>query len=227
MSRILIPAKSPDDWKRFLADERHWKSGYSARSLAHCWHSASGLPREIVAVLDTAPPLANAELLLAIPEHQVGLPGGGRPSQTDLWLLLRTPKALVSMAVEGKVSEPFGPTVGEWLGVDLPELVGNKQRRLRGLCEIVGLSSAARELRYQLLHRTASAVLEARRFLAAHAVMLVHSFSQQDLWYDDFERFVIALGGRPEKERLIHIASRDAPSLHLAWVRGEAKYLES
>jgi hypothetical protein len=133
---------------------------------------------------------------------------------------------LVSVAVEGKVSEPFGPTIGEWLGPDSPELVSNKQCRLRGLCEIVGLSTAAPELRYQLLHRTASAVLEARRFLADHAVMLVHSFNQHDLWYDDFERFVVALGGRPEKGRLIHIAGRDAPTLYLAWARGDAKYLE-
>lgn len=227
MPRILIPAASADDWKRFLADERHWKTGYSARSLAHCWHACSGLPPEIEAALATEPVFANAELLVAIPEHQVALPGGGRSSQTDLWLLLRTPSALASVAVEGKVAEPFGPTVGEWLGEDVEEPAANKHRRLRGLCEILGLSTAAPELRYQLLHRTASAVLEARRFLAAHAVMLVHSFSQQDLWYDDFERVVVALGGHAEKGRLISIPNRGGPTLHLGWVRGNAKYLES
>lgn len=227
MSRILIPAGSADDWKRFLADERHWKTGYSARSLAHCWHACQGLPPEIDAVLATAPVFANSELLLAIPEHQVALPGGGRPSQTDLWLLLRTPSALASIAVEGKVSEPFGPTVGEWLGAGVEEPGANKQRRLSGLCDILGLRTAAPELRYQLLHRTASAVLEARRFLAAHAVMLVHSFSQQDLWYDDFERLVAALGGQAGKGRLIAIPGQEGPTLHLGWVRGDARFLES
>ncbi|HEU4564653.1 MAG TPA: hypothetical protein VFS05_08400 [Gemmatimonadaceae bacterium] len=171
--------------------------------------------------------LAQSELLLAIPEHKVPLPGGGRPSQTDLWLLLRTPNTLASVAVEGKVAERFGPTVGEWLGEGGEEGNQNKARRLRGLCEILGIPSAGRDLRYQLLHRTASAIIEARRFLAAHAVMLVHSFSQQDAWYEDFERFAVALGAQPEKGRLVQIPGRAEPTLHIGWVRGHADFLRS
>lgn len=227
MTPILIPARSADDWKHFLADERHWKTGYSARALAHCWQATGGLPPEVEAILRTAPVLAQSELLLAIPEHQVPLSGGGRPSQTDLWLLLRTPAALASVAVEGKVAEPFGPTVSEWLGDGGEEASPNKARRLAGLCEELGLLRAAPHLRYQLLHRTASAIIEARRFLAAHAVMLVHSFSQEDAWYEDFERFVIALGAQPEKGKLVQIPQRVAPSLHVGWVRGHADFLKS
>jgi hypothetical protein len=44
-------------------------------------------------------------------------------------------------------------------------------------------------VRYQLLHRTASAVIEAERFGARHAVMLVHSFTEENLWFDDFAEF--------------------------------------
>lgn len=227
MAHILIPARSADDWKQFLADERHWKTGYSARSLAHCWHASAGMPPEISAILQTAPIFGQSEFLLAIPEHQVALPGGGRPSQTDLWLLLRTPAALASIAVEGKVAEPFGPTVGEWLGEDGEGSNTNKRRRLDGLCELLGLSGAAPDLRYQLLHRTASAVLEARRFLAAHAVMLVHSFSQEDAWYSDFERFARALGAEPEKGKLAVVSGRTGPTLHLGWVRGDAAHLSA
>jgi hypothetical protein len=227
MAPILIPTRSADDWKQFLADERHWRTGYSARSLAQCWHAAAGLPPEIQAVLHSTPLFAQAELLLAIPEHRVALPGSGRPSQTDLWLLLRTPAALASVAVEGKVAEPFGPTIGEWLGDGGEAANPNKSRRLKGLCELLGLASAAPELRYQLLHRTASAVIEARRFLAAHAVMLVHSFSQQDAWYDDFERFARALDAEPAKGKLTVVPGRTGPTLHLGWVRGDAAHLSS
>ena len=35
------------------------------------------------------PALREAEFLLAIPEHEVPLPGGIRPSQNDLWVLAR------------------------------------------------------------------------------------------------------------------------------------------
>ena len=36
------------------------------------------------------------------------------------------------------------------------------------------------DARYQLVHRTVSALIEARRFAARHAVMLVHLFGERD-----------------------------------------------
>jgi hypothetical protein len=48
-------------------------------------------------------------------QHQVPLDGGSRPSQNDIWALARASMGLVPIAVEGKVPEPFGPTLSEWL----------------------------------------------------------------------------------------------------------------
>jgi hypothetical protein len=53
-------------------------------------------------------------LLLAIPEYKVSLPGWGAASQNDIFCLARTQHGLVSIMVEGKVNEPFGPLVKEW-----------------------------------------------------------------------------------------------------------------
>jgi hypothetical protein len=222
VSTILIPSKTAEDWRQFLADEGHWRTGYSARSLAHCWHDAAGFPVSVTQALATAPVLADAEILLAIPEHQVPLPGGARPSQTDLWVLARTRTGLTSIAVEGKVSEPFGPTVGEWLA----NASEGKRRRLAYLRDLLNLPDPVPpNLRYQLLHRTASALIEARRFFAAHAVMLVHSFSQSDEWFADFAQFTEALGASAAKGKMVPVPDRAEPTLHLAWVRGELQYL--
>jgi len=224
MSSILIPASGPDDWARFLADPGHWRSGYSAKCLACCWHAANGdFPPEIRTVLRTSPLLATAEILVAIPEHQVRIPGSGRASQTDLWILARTDAALASIAVEGKVAEPFGETVGDWLSDES----ANKQTRLKGLAEILGVETIPGDIRYQLVHRTASAVLEARRFLASHAVMLVHSFSQHDQWFEDFRHFVMMLGGSPRKDSLVVIPTSSGPTLHVGWVRGAEQFLSA
>jgi len=38
---LLIPTKGPSCWKQFLAKEKHWKAGYSAMALAHCWEEAT------------------------------------------------------------------------------------------------------------------------------------------------------------------------------------------
>jgi len=49
-------------------------------------------------------------------------------------------------------------------------------------------------LRYQLFHRSASALLEADRYHADTALLLVHSFSPDDAGFADFAAFLRALG---------------------------------
>ena len=80
-------------------------------------------------------------------------------------------------------------------------------------------------IRYQLLHRTASALIEAERFGAEHAVMLVHSFSQTSEWFHDYAAFVTLLGGKSAENIVTSVGSCAGIQLHLAWVRGNASYL--
>ena len=136
MSKILIPTQSAEDWKQFLAKpEKHWKSGYSARTIAYCWQEADGLPDEVRSVLTQEPAFEGLETLIAIPEHKVMLQGGSRPSQTDAWVIARTKTSLVSIAVEGKVSGSFGPTMAEW-GINPSD---GKLKRLHFLRSVLGL----------------------------------------------------------------------------------------
>jgi hypothetical protein len=65
MAHIYVPSVGAESWRSLLADpEKHWKTGFSAKTLAHAWESAGGLPPEISRLFG-----ANAELLLALPEH--------------------------------------------------------------------------------------------------------------------------------------------------------------
>jgi Domain of unknown function (DUF6946)/HD domain len=158
------------------------------------------------------------ELLLALPEHEVPLPGGTRPSQTDLFVLARTPAHdLVAIAVEGKAEEPFGDqTVAEWRAEESP----GRPKRLDYLLDVLGLpdDESLAPIRYQLLHRTASAVIEARRFGARHAVMLVHSFSASDAWFGDFAAFASLYGVSAAKASTLRAQQLDDVALHLGWV---------
>lgn len=84
MSRIYVPSTGPGSWQAMLADPvKHWRIGYSARTLANCWELSNGLPPEIAAMFD-----GPCDLLLAFPEHKVPLSGGGRDSQSDVLPLL-------------------------------------------------------------------------------------------------------------------------------------------
>jgi hypothetical protein len=220
VKKIYIPTSSPEQWAQFLSvPVKHWRQGYSARTLAYSWQEADDFPPEVVAIL--LPQFPSVELLLALPEHQVPLPGGSRPSQNDIWVLARSEKNLISIAVEGKVSEPFGPTVQEWQ--ETPS--SGKSERLAYLLNILGLSSVPGDIRYQLLHRTVSAIIEAQRFNATHAVMLVHSFSQSSEWFQDFSAFVSLMGGKASENHMVSVGTNSGVSLHLAWVRGNEVFL--
>ena len=105
MARILNFTSGPDDWKAPLADpEKHWRTGYSARTLAHCWEAAEGLPKEVANAFEGTDEALLCDLrpLLTVPEFEVPLPGGIRASQTDLFVLAQSAKRPVSIMVEGK-----------------------------------------------------------------------------------------------------------------------------
>lgn len=221
--RILVPTKSYGDWQRLLAKpDRHWKAGYSAMTLARAWEAAEpiGFPPEVKRVFDSndSPELKKLSLLLVIPEFQVNLPGGEHPSQTDVLAIAHGPEGLVVIAVEGKVDEEFGPTIGK----KHAEKSDGVEERLRFLLGYLDLPAAVPEsIRYQLLHRTASSLLIAEQFYARAAVMLVHSFSPSDRWFEDFEAFAALFGVKPRIGELVAVGKRQGISLYLGWCRGE------
>jgi len=146
-------------------------------SAAACWEESNPqLPSEISDVLEASGNklLTSLELLIAIPEWEVDLPGGNRPSQTDVFAITRNGLGLVVLCVEAKVDETFGPTLGE---KKADASVGQLERILYLERELGCASSLEDSIRYQLLHRTVSAIVTARSFHAGFAVMLVHSFS--------------------------------------------------
>jgi hypothetical protein len=237
MSKILIPSRGAEDWQRLLAEpEKHWRSGYSAKALAHCWEAAAGFPPSVHALFTDSrfDALHGLEMLLGIPEHRVPLPGGRRASQTDLFVLARAKDGLAAIAVEGKVAEPFGPLVREWIAPTPSSVEGEpdiapsegKQERLLFLCSNLGLAADdVAEARYQLVHRTVSALIEARRFAARHAVMLVHSFSERDDSLADYERFAAMLGADAKRDQLIAARAPGDVPLYLGWASGDPTYL--
>lgn len=229
MSKIYIPARSPDDWQRFLADpEKQWKKGYSARATAYAWHAVKGFPAEIMALFGDSglDEFKDLEVLQVIPEHKVSLPPTrGHPSQNDVFVLARTESGdLMSITVEAKVSESFDKNVGEWNR----DGSAGKRERLDFLRQKLGLETHdLEEIRYQLLHRLASAIIEAERFNAEYAVMVVQSFSQADEWFDDYERFLIQFDVKAQIGILYSLGVLSGVHVFSGWVRGDPLFLDA
>lgn len=187
--------QKPEDVIPHLAkQERDWRKGRSAYELAHAWVEADGIPAPVRDALEKSEDFRDAVILEGLFEKETDLGTRGRASQSDLLVLCRCKAGLGVIAVEGKVDETFGPLVKDWR-----DGAPGKERRLESLLEMLSIKTAdAAELRYQLIHRTAAALLEDRRYRAEAAMMLVHSFSPEAAGFDDFRRFTEVLGAPVE-----------------------------
>ncbi len=220
MSRFYAAASltaltRPEDTRPFLADpKRHWKKGYSAYELATSWIGAADIPAPVRDVLGTCPVSAQAKLITGFFERQTNLGTPGRPSQTDLLTHVWLPSGVGVIGVEGKCEESFGPIVREW------NTSPGRQARLAHLCAMLGLSiEVASSLRYQLIHRTAAALIEARAVKASSALMLVHSFSPRQTWFNDFADFSNAMSTPiGAKNRISAERTLSGVDIRLGWV---------
>lgn len=205
------PLGNPHDARAYLADPiKHWRPEHSAYELAHSWLGDADVPVEVDRLLVDA--FGEYEIVEGFFEKHTRLDDLPRASQTDLLLLLRTADGLAVVGIEAKAREGF----------DKP--VSNRrpnEERLAGLCEHLGLEVAdVQDLAYQLLHRTVATLLEAERYGATHALMLVQSFDPADASFDDYCRFAERLGlPGAELDRITGNTELRGVTLRLGWVR--------
>ena len=218
--RIYAPAAGLETWKSRLADpEKQWVRGKSAFETAVFWELGARTPRglhpQITALFDQDEIFRDCELLASFPEHRVPLPGGSRASQTDVWAILRVSSGLVSLAVEGKAGESFAQTVGEWR----TDASVGRETRLKFLWEQLGFTGDAPDtIRYQLMHRSASALLEADRIGATAAVMLILSFENDLASKQDFAAFASCFGSSVSSGCLVRASTHIKKPFFFAWL---------
>ena len=97
-----------------------------------------------------------------------------------------------------------------------------ESERWAALCGLLEIEPACDgSIRYQLLHRTASALLEARRFCARGAAVIVHSFGRSCDGFGDFQHFVKLMGGFIKAPgTLVAVPPREGIELFFGWAQG-------
>jgi hypothetical protein len=83
-------------------------------------------------------------------------------------------------------------------------------------------------IRYQLLHRTASAVKEAERFGATRAIMIVQSFNRaaDEQSWRDFVKFGEVMGAEVKEGGLTKVTPVARAPLFIGWVTSAPADLE-
>ena len=226
MANFYIKTESAEDWKKGLADEKHWKTGYSAKTLAYAWEASDGFPDTIQKVFDNSKyqNFHKLRFLLGIPEYKVSLKGGSQGSQNDIFVLAKTKNDhLVSIAVEGKCNEEFGPLLSNWI----KGASDGKKERIECIKNTLGIKKdIPGNIHYQLLHRSASAIIEAKKFNCKYAILLIHSFNQENLWLDDYCNFTKLFGEREKTKELQSLNTIDGIEFYGMGVTGDKKFLE-
>ena len=214
MSRptLCVETRGICNWRERLAKpDSQWRRGFSAFETAVSWEKAAyhsaGLP-EPVADLFRGSVFGEATLLLAIAEHKVPLVGGLADSQCDVWALLSSASGGISLSVEAKANESFGQgnePLKDWLIAGKSER-SRQNRKDRWKCIFASLPSAGQDAYspapYQLLHRCAAAVIEAKRFSVPNAVFIVQAFKSPVESFEAFSTFCRAVGAKAERGQM-------------------------
>lgn len=222
MSQLYIATRGIDSWRQRLANpERQWRRGYSAFETAVAWEFAartgSGIPVPLRELFSSTN-IGSASLILAIAEHKVPLPGGNADSQCDVWAIVGSSAGMLSLSVEAKARETFGnDSLEQWLAAGKTDRAkANRQQRWEFIRSHLPPLTTPLPLRYQMLHRCAASVIEARRLGLRQAAFVVQAFNAPAGSFQEYERFCQALNIDAVRGRMGSTSTGET-ALHVGW----------
>jgi Holliday junction DNA helicase RuvB len=179
-SRLI---RTVDEWFLFAPPKGHaeqWRDYRSAKELARYWtmrtNADAGEPLKRMLL----PVFGEVHLESAVAECEIKIDRfrGTHPNR-DLVITARAREGTLCIHIEAKADEPFADLIGPYY--DEGKLRANSKipSRIDGLIgNVFGgtLSADRRRLRYQLLHASYAACLDAERSGAKAAIFVVHEF---------------------------------------------------
>lgn len=222
MNRLNIETRGIRSWQERLANpDLHWKRTFSAFETAVSWelasNSKSGLPRAIEKLFRDNN-YSEPVLIFGVAEHKVDLPGGNAASQCDVWAVVKTSAGMLSLTVEAKAREAFGDDILErWLVAgEAKESLNNRKKRWDYIRSHLPESDSFLQVPYQILHRCAASVIEAKRLRFQHAAFIVQAFNTPAKSFQDYAHFCQALK-IPATRGSMAKTSMDGISLSIGW----------
>ncbi|WP_134703794.1 hypothetical protein [Ammoniphilus sp. YIM 78166] len=156
------------------AKKTQWQDGRSAKEFAKAWFRTgkAHLPDELLTLLESHQVTRRLEVEEAIPEKKTVLDnfrGNGR--NHDMILIGKTQQDRIVISIEAKTDEPFGELIGKYL---VRVKSNSRSSRINQLSLAVFGHTEVSNLRYQLLHAMAGTLIEAKKYGATQAILIVH-----------------------------------------------------
>lgn len=216
--------KSLKDWQSIVGKNK-FKKGFSAYELAYSWlHKRGHFPESIQEIFEASNYQIFNDLVLnyAIVENPIFLDNFKGPSMNDLMVFAssKRTKSSIIIAVEGKVDESFDKYIYQWIRDNSKNPKISRIKRLEYLNKQLGTNlKKESKIRYQLMHRTASAIIEAKRNGINNAMLLIHSFEsiKQDN-FQDCNNFITLFGiSSSEKQKIYQYKIDESLNLFFLW----------
>lgn len=214
--RRLEITRGADGWRNLVADPpRHWKDNRTAHRLAESWEASAPLPPSEIRAAWASTPFEDFEPTIAIPAYEVEMPGGWHPARNDLLIAGPIGREFGIVMVQAKLSNTLGPHIDEVLHNPLP----GKLRRIGFLKQVLALPDPLPESTcYNLLDRTASPLIEAKRLQARYAAMIITAFGPLDGCHDEYRHFAGLFGVTGAVDQLERLPMHVDPELWIGWV---------
>lgn len=195
-------------WTRPKGDDQ-WRATRSAMELARAWFTSPVpvVPLEVAELLASHNLTRGAVLEEAWPELKTPLPYPGEGRNHDLVAIGNVDETRLLLAVEGKVDETMGPTIGSYWRKSKRTDGSRAWRRIDALLaaafgsEAEALKDPWQGLPYQMLTALVGTAIEAANRSCGLGVLCVHEFVTESaapeklaLNAADFRNFIVACG---------------------------------
>jgi len=81
-------------------------------------------------------------------------------------------------------------------------------------------------LKFLIAHLEIIIILDEFLFFTSHAIVIIHSFSPTNEWFEDFAKFVSLFGAIPKINSVVSAELPNGMPLHFAWIHGNEEYLK-
>lgn len=218
------PVNKPIEWKKYIHDaENRWNPESSSMELACCWQSTpADFPLEVKLAFDRSG--TAYEFLMGIPEYKVDMPGEGLPASNNLLVLSTVDHRLCPIIVEGNKNGTFGEYCDHKSLQDKRHI--NRRKLMFADLGLSEDSFVPGKLRYQLMHRTLSAIYVAQSFCADRCMVLVHRISHDPEGHDAYAdyKYFLGLFGVDAQKGIIQRCRIAGLQLMFLWVEDRNTY---
>ncbi len=233
MNHIYRPTSGSKEWAEIShTPEEEWSAKNPYYQLASRWESGIGFPSEIKSTFENyGEPFSNSSLLFGVPCTKCILESEPDIRENNLFVLAKSETKLGTFLVEEMFEKSESITISDWK----KKHSESEKTKINTYFETLNINKTGdyEEIGYSFLSRMISVLSVADKFNAEFGLYLVHSFSEKNVQFDNYFKFMNYLlrqynnHSKPHVNTIVHLTDIEYNNrkiaLYSGWVEGKRK----